>query len=378
MVMDSSPFSFALVWCNRLVFAMSFNMLRINLNAKAWRNLRRLYADQPISPVLALQNRFSSMWLSILERIACTLSKTSAKPPEVIFIIGHWRSGTTFVHEILCQNQNVNFPTTYACMNPQVFPITEATVLNYSVKRSSLRPMDNMSITSASPQEDEFALLALGARSPYEGLLFPKAIERGLAAADPNDLTEIEMQEWVCVFTRFIDQVSTRKPGCPVVLKSPTHSYRVKLLSRLFPDARFIHIVRNPLDVYSSTLNMWWKLCSLYSLTDLPDENMLSGNIVANWIRMEEKLDAAIPGLREENYVRIHYESLTAHPAREMERIYTKLRLGGFATALAYIEKLHPFKKNRFELTPDKANEVFLAWEHIFDKYGYPSPTCSV
>lgn len=353
-------------------------MHRLNLNAKAWRNLRDVYSDQPIPLVYDLQNRLAGIWFSALERMAYATAKGSAPALEIVFIIGHWRSGTTFIHEMLCLNQNFNFPTTYACMNPQVFPMTEAAILKHTGVHSSLRPMDNMSISLASPQEDEFALLALGGRSPYEGLLFPKAIERGIAAADPNDLSEPEMQEWVSVFSRFINQVSNRKPECPIILKSPTHSYRVKLLSRLYPDARFIHIVRNPLDVYNSTLNMWQKLCSLYALTDLPDENVLSRNVIFNWNRMEEKLNAAIPSVRKENYLLVHYENLIAHPEKEIERIYAKFRLKGFTTTLpdikSYLASRTHFKKNQFELAPVKANEVFLAWKHIFNKYGYPCP----
>jgi len=355
---------------------------RINLNAKAWRRLREVYADQPISPVLDLQNRFAGMWLSALERMAYGLSKAPTVLPDLIFVIGHWRSGTTFLHEMLCRDPRFSFPTTYACMNPQVFPITEAAVLRRSGEQAVLRPMDNMSISLASPQEDEFALLALGAPSPYEGLLFPRVLERGMAVADPGDLPESQQQEWIRVFGRFLGQVIARKPGCPVVLKSPTHSFRVKLLSRLFPNARFIHIVRNPLEVYSSTMNMWKTLCSLYALTDLPNYDDLTRQVIANWITLEEKLDAAIPNLGKENYARVTYESLTSHPVEEIDRIYSKLMLEGFASALPHIEnyletRAH-FQQNRFDLAPESANSVFRAWRHIFKKYDYPAPTLAV
>jgi omega-hydroxy-beta-dihydromenaquinone-9 sulfotransferase len=355
---------------------------RLNLNAKAWRRLRQVYADQPVSPVFELQNRFAGVWFSALECLAYGLSKSSGELPGVIFVIGHWRSGTTFLHEMLCADPGFNFPTTYACMNPQVFPITEGAVLHRSGQRSVKRPMDNMSTSLASPQEDEFALLALGAPSPYEGLLFPRVLERGMATADPNDLPASEKQTWIRVFTRFLAQVAGRRPGCPIVVKSPTHSYRVKLLSQLFPNARFIHIVRNPIEVYKSTLNMWKSLCSLYALTDLPDDDTLGRQVIANWIRLEEKLDAALPGLQGEKYVRVFYESLAAHPLEEMKRIYAELKLEGFAAALPHIERhlasRNYVAENLVELAPEKANDVFQAWRHICGKYRYPEPTWQV
>src|SRR5687768_18104609 len=41
------------------------------------------------------------------------------------------------------------------------------------------------------------------------------------------------------------------------ILKSPPHTCRVPTLLRLFPDARFVHIVRDPYAVYPSTLHLW-------------------------------------------------------------------------------------------------------------------------
>lgn len=352
---------------------------RLNLNSRAWRRLREVYADQPIASVPDLQARLLGVWLAGLERMAYGATNSTVAPPEVIFIIGHWRSGTTFLHELLCRSPAFNFPSTYACMNPQVFPLTEAAVLQRAGQKSMARPMDDMPVSLASPQEDEFALLALGARSPYEGLLFPGALDRGMAAADPEDLPAADQQEWILVFSRFLGQVAARKPGLPVVLKSPTHGYRVKLLARLHPGARFIHIVRNPYEVYRSTVNMWQKLCALYTLGGRPDAGALARQVIANWVRLEEKLDAALPGLRKGHYVRVRYEDLAVQPVQETEKIYGSLSLAGFADALPHLTKYlaarAPWVKSGAGLAPESEPEVYRAWRHIFDKYGYPEAT---
>src|SRR5258706_15240132 len=79
-------------------------------------------------------------------------------PP--IFIIGHWRSGTTLLHEMLCLDKRHAWPSTYACMNPSHFLITERAAQSSGAGQASVkRPMDNMTISLASPQEDEFALV---------------------------------------------------------------------------------------------------------------------------------------------------------------------------------------------------------------------------
>ena len=52
---------------------------------------------------------------------------------------------------------------------------------------------------------------------------------------------------------------------CRLVLKSPPHSARIRILKELFPDALFVHIVRDPYVVFSSTVHLWK---TLYPSTD--------------------------------------------------------------------------------------------------------------
>ena len=112
---------------------------RINFNANAWRRLRDVYADQAISPVLDMQNRIPGIYLLGLDRLANLPSTVQTGPSDLIFVIGNWRSGTTFLHEMLCSDPGFNFPTTYACMNSQVFPITEAARLRRAGRQSIIR-----------------------------------------------------------------------------------------------------------------------------------------------------------------------------------------------------------------------------------------------
>ena len=96
---------------------------------------------------------------------------------------------------------------------------------------------------------------------------------------------------------------------------------------------------------------------------------------------MEKKLDTAIPQLGAENYVRVTYEDLVAHPLKELEAIYCKLKLKNFDAAVPHVQRYvvtrAHFEKNQFKLTAYQANENFNAWRPIFQKYGYPEPSPS-
>src|SRR5581483_387542 len=42
-----------------------------------------------------------------------------------LFIIGHWRTGTTLLHELLILDERHTYSTTYECFDPNHFLLTE-------------------------------------------------------------------------------------------------------------------------------------------------------------------------------------------------------------------------------------------------------------
>jgi hypothetical protein len=127
---------------------------------------------------------------------------------------------TTLLHELLSLDPGRCYPTTHACMNPHHFLLTEASTLargGAGVKW----PMDEMEVRPGSPQEDEFALLSLGARSPYQALIAPHRLAEVLKLADPRDLPAREEQAWRSALVDFLRGVSARGAGWPMILKSP-------------------------------------------------------------------------------------------------------------------------------------------------------------
>ena len=81
-------------------------------------------------------------------------------PADPIFILGHWRSGTTFLHELLAlDTEQLAYPNTFEVMSPQTFLSTEPLLSRWLAQLvPDHRPMDNMRIGIHSPQEDEFAI----------------------------------------------------------------------------------------------------------------------------------------------------------------------------------------------------------------------------
>jgi omega-hydroxy-beta-dihydromenaquinone-9 sulfotransferase len=248
---------------------------------------------------------------------------------NAIVVLGYWRSGTTLLHELLCRDARYTYPTTHACMNPHHFLFSEASALAHEGSGTQ-RPMDEMEVRPGSPQEDEFALLALGARSPYEALLIPKILAEALKLTDPRDLSPRDEKRWREVFMSFLAAVSVRGTGRPMILKSPTHGARVATLRELLPDAQYVLIVRDPLTGFESVVRMWRKMFELYALGPIPPDDDIREAVIADRPRFETKLAQSTSDLPSNRFTTITYESLVADPAAVIEQLYGRLELGDF------------------------------------------------
>ena len=305
--------------------------LYLNLRAGAWRQLRRNWHLPPSPPLLWQTLAPGSLFSAMAGFQAATAREQLARANyrNSIVVLGYWRSGTTLLHELLCLDQRFTYPTTHACMNPHHFLLTEAAALA-GESAGVQRPMDEMEVRPGSPQEDEFALLSLGARSPYEALLIPRILPEALKLADPKDLSPLDEKRWRELFLSFLAGVSVRGAGRPLILKSPTHGFRVATLRELLPDARFILIVRDPLTTFESVVGMWRKMFELYALEPVPAADEIREAVIADRPRFEAKLAEGVAGLPGNRFETISYESLAADPTGVIERLYSRLELGDF------------------------------------------------
>lgn len=310
----------------------------LNLTAGAWRQLRRNW-KLPLSPILLWQTLVPGTVFSSLVGLQQTLSSeqlAQANFRDAVVVLGYWRSGTTLLHELLCLDSRYTYPTTHACMNPHHFLFSEASALAQQ-GASARRPMDDMEVRLGSPQEDEFALLSLGARSPYEALLIPKTLPEALKLTDPRDLSPQDEKHWRDVFLSFLAGVSVRGAGRPMVLKSPTHGARVDTLRELLADARYVLIVRDPMTNFESVVRMWRKMFETYALAPIPPDDDIREAVLVDRPRFEAKLASATAGLSEKRFQAISYESLIADPVGLIERLYTQLELGDFEAVREFL-----------------------------------------
>lgn len=297
---------------------------------------------------------------------------TVLEPP--VFVIGHWRTGTTMLHELLIRDTRFGFPDMQDCFNPQHALLTNQFFKRYAgFLLPDKRPMDNMPFGWERPQEDEFALALLGQPSTYTDFAFPDREAKDRGALDLSGLTPKQLAEWKRVFVRFLKEVTVRT-GKRLVLKSPPHTARVPVLLDLFPDAKFVHIVRDPRAVFPSTVNLWKALARGHGL-QRPTCPGVEEKVLREFEVIYKRLEEARPLFKPGQFAELRYEDLVRDPVGELERVYTTLALGGYEEVRPKIEEYQRqnanYERNKFTLTEAQQALIAERWGDVIRRYGY-------
>ncbi len=356
----------------------------MGLNISAWiRALRayhfRIHARKiPLALFITASTLLQSLMGCIEGLIyGSKIKKTTIQEPP-IFILGHWRSGTTLLHELLGLDTRHTCPTNFQCFCPNNFLLTEKLykpLVNRMAPKQ--RPQDNMAVELDLPQEDECALNAMGISLTYLHPAFPNNPRILSEAYDPELLPARKLRKWESTFLYFLKKITFSRPG-RLILKSPPHTFRIKTLLRLFPDAYFIHIVRNPYRVFQSTMNLWQSAARQYSLQD-GKYNGLEEHVFALYDRMHAAFDENRSLIPPERFIELHYEELVKDPVRALQDVYTRFNLGEFETALPSIQKYLSdrtgYKTNTYPRDHELENKVYKRLHRIIDTYGYNPPS---
>ncbi|MGV3720095.1 MAG: sulfotransferase family protein [Actinomycetota bacterium] len=348
-----------------------------------WENWRRLLRDNRVDPgyrhravyLSAMSLRASYFRRKEEQRFGAAINATEiAEAP--VFVLGHWRSGTTHLHNLLaCDTARFAFPTSIQTCYPYTFLTTEADVRKgFDAFTPPTRMMDNVVLNADTPQEDEFGLSILTLMSPYLGTqFFPRSAERYDRYLTFRNVPPAEIDMWKATFRWFAKKLTLGR-GRRLLLKSPTHTARIKLLLELFPDAKFVHICRDPHAVFRSSQHLYRKLIPIQSL-----QRPLQDNTPGILERHTDMYDAYFaqrslipPGQLHE----LRYEDLVVDPIGQISAAYQALDLPGFEafrpSLQRYVASVAHYETNRFEEPSLRDRDlVAQAWSRSFEAWDY-------
>jgi hypothetical protein len=276
-------------------------------------------------------------WERVLwrKRIA---SHRMKEPP--LFIIGFWRSGTTLLHNLLCQDSHAAYTTTMQTVFPHI-TLTQG----WWVKAAAnlllppKRPFDNVQMNMGFPQEEEFGLTNIQPFSLYNFFLFPADFDR---IADEELFTENfpeeQLEAWKAHYRGMVSKALLNTGGTRYVSKNPCNMVRMKLLKEMYPGAKFIFIFRDPYKAVESLYRFVLSIFPGVQLQQVPPD-FGREKIIRLYVRIMRyylKTKSAIPA---SDLVEIRMEDFIQDTTFHLRDLYEKLRLDSYEESVPAFQK---------------------------------------
>ena len=244
---------------------------------------------------------------------------------HVAFLVGAGRSGTTLLYKLLC-------------LHPQV-----AYISNYENRLGRFAEGLAGRIVSQRPEAKVRAWFNHGGnayfiRRPWLQKLFPTPHEGESVFRDcgvplfPARDYRLEESKAEVLRMRF-ERIRRRSGAAVFVSKRTANNRRIPLLSSIFPDARYVHLVRDGREVTQSLSTVeWWNGHKVWwdGRTPLEMERAGEGRLsicARNWVRELQELRQQLAQVERDNVLELRFEDLLRDPMRELERVVRFLGL---------------------------------------------------
>jgi hypothetical protein len=316
--------------------------------------------------------------IRLVERIFFNIRVKKTKlEKDPVFVLGHWRSGTTYLVNMLSHDEQFAVTNAIHCFCPNMF-LSCYSILEFIMKKvlPKNRHMDNVVLDTISSQEEEFAMANMSTISTYHFCCFPRNQAKYQKYAYFHNVSTEELAEWKDKYLFILKKVTYQQKGKRLLLKSPTNTSRIKVLLELFPNAKFIHICRDPYKVYVSTKKLYDNFFPVFELQKPVSEEESEETQFEIYEKMYKKYFDEKDLIPEGNLIEVRYEDVVKDPIGNIEKIYRELGIDGFDKAKVsiekYIESLKGYKPNKYKIDPKLRKKISQRYDFTFKKFGYP------
>ena len=246
---------------------------------------------------------------------------------DPIFITGLPRSGTTFLFDLLNTNKNLRGPLYWEITRP-------TPIINQNSKwayfRSFFTDVELNLARLIVPNLD--AMHKIRANSPEEceqlNTITAKSIVYIYMAKLPNYLQYLMQTDFKNVFQwhkKFFQILEVSNRPKKWLLKDPSHIEHIPEILEVYPNARFIHIFRDPLKSIASTCSLTSKIQK--GLSNSVSNQDIGKDIMTFWENAIAKNKIGRTFLKADQNIDIEYSEFIADPIETIKNIYDFLKL---------------------------------------------------
>jgi len=240
------------------------------------------------------------------------------------------------------------------------------------------RAGDNVTLGASLPQEEEFALGDKVPISFYFFWMFPKRILNYYDGFIAFRNVNVETKELWQSHYKLLIKKALKNTNKPIYLsKNPPNTGRIKVLLEMFPNAKFIHIYRNPIEVFLSTQNFHKKMLPHLQLHTINSEE-IDKNIMEVYKKLMSDYFSQKELIPKENISEVYFEELETKPIEVLKKIYADLNLNGFEKALPEFRKhvkiKRNYKKNKHIISKELLDTLVHEWGFAMDRLKYELP----
>ncbi len=289
-------------------------------------------------------------------------SQEPLRPP--IFIVGHYRSGTTLLQKLMVADPRLGSVDTFDLLLPQcplwLKPIFKGTLQAVATGlRLKQQFFHDYPLLLDDPNEVEPLLLSLGSElSEYWGYLFPRQapelLSRWIEWPD-----ETARERWKEGYDTQIRRIASRARACRLVVKDPPNTARVAALLELYPDAGFVHVARDPLHVFLSMRRLWQETIQPHFALQRVDKEEVEAIVIEHYRVLMNRWREERALIPDGQLVELRYEEFLQNPRAGLESVYAGLGLKGLRTeVLGRLECEREYRPARY--VADERDEALV------------------
>ncbi len=280
-----------------------------------------------------------------------------------VIVLGHMRSGTTRLHRLLAQDPGFAHTRLFESLEP--VPRRGRRLRAAAVQRFLERA--NPALAAIHPSrplepEEEFGLHSFS----FHGAQFEAQWHVPTYAAHARDRDGTVPYGEFAALLRIMGWSRGDSPAKPWLLKSPQFTGELDALLCTFPDARLLHLHRDPVAVVGSSASLVWHQRRVHS--EAADPHVVGAEWLGKIADRERRMRAALQSRPDVPRLLVDFDAVSTDWESEVRRIYRFLDLPLTSKVLRHMRRYmalpprhlgHRYRLEDYGLTETRVRAAF-------------------